>query len=342
MNKTGSMYLVDSFGTLSFTGDNSISVRLFPFGQVVKNGRKTLINEAYAKRFTLPHFKPPMKLGSHADNAAGGGLIDSLEVREDGLYALINTTSKGMKVLQDKDYGYHSPEVIWDEGWLEDPTNGEKIKGPLIIGMALLHTPHLGEAAALFSVEPTINDNGGDEDMEGNEELQVSLSAIERIANLFRRDGGLVEDASETIEETPGDRVDFEAQAIEARGEVARLTARLSDMERTQQFGVRVQHFATVLANESEEIHELLAGLDEEVSERIASRFSALYAQMGQGIDESVGGAGAEDDSNTGAAAIDRAVKARMEKNGMSYVDAFSAFRAEHPEVVDAYLKGDK
>src|SRR3989304_5438019 len=127
-------------------------IRLFPFGKVIKNGKEHLITPETAARFRLPHFHPPVKLGSHKDEAPAGAYIKRLEVRSDGLYAHVEMTDKGAQALAQGDYRYHSPEVVW-EGGFEDPTTGDTIEGPFIVGDALLHPPHLGQAAALFTAE---------------------------------------------------------------------------------------------------------------------------------------------------------------------------------------------
>ena len=155
MEDNKSDYLIDVFATVK----PGVAYRLFPFGVIVKNGVKREITPEYARRFRLPHFKPPIKLGSHADTTPAGGFIVGLEVRDDGLYAIPEHTEQGAAVLADGSYRYHSPEVIWEGGGLENPADGEEIAGPLIVGDALLHTPHLGEAAALYNVEPM---HGGD------------------------------------------------------------------------------------------------------------------------------------------------------------------------------------
>lgn len=126
--------------------------RLFPFGKIIKNGKVREITPEYAATIKLPHFKPAIKLGSHEDATPAGGHILALEVRADGLYAVPEFNDKGAGALTDGAYRYHSPEIIW-EGGLEDPQTGDVISAPLIVGDALLHTPHLGESAALYSVE---------------------------------------------------------------------------------------------------------------------------------------------------------------------------------------------
>jgi hypothetical protein len=338
-NKSDSMYLVEEFGTMTVINQNTVSVRMFPYGSLVKNGNKRTITPETASAFHLPHFNPPMKLGSHAQDAPGGGLIKGLEVKQDGLYATIETTAKGMKVLADRDYAYHSPEVIWENGWLEHPSTGDKINGPLIVGVALLHTPHLGEAAALYTIEPT-NQIEGDNQMENEEvkETQVNLTTLERIFELFRS-GSKPEDVMEVEDNASESQEDFEALAAEARGKVDELTAKINKMEADALHAERVSHFASELGNEAGEVHELLAGLSEEQANLIVKRFSALYAQAKGKVDEFVGGTGAEDDSGNTVATLNRLILAKVE-SGKTYAEAFSAVQIENPTVFAEYVKG--
>jgi len=143
-----SIYLLDQYVTTK-AGE---PFRLFPFGKLVKNGKAREITRELASKFKLPHFKPAIKLGSHEDATPAGGFITELQVRDDGLYALPEWNEKGTQATVDGAYRYQSPEVIWEGGGLEDPKTGNVIEGPLVIGVALLHTPHLGNAAALYSV----------------------------------------------------------------------------------------------------------------------------------------------------------------------------------------------
>jgi len=66
-----SLYLVEEYVALR-PGD---PFRLFPFGKLVKGGKEIEITPELARRFKLPHFKPPIKLGSHNEETPAGGHI---------------------------------------------------------------------------------------------------------------------------------------------------------------------------------------------------------------------------------------------------------------------------
>src|SRR3990167_6339981 len=122
--------LVDNYVNVPL-GD---AIRFLPFGTLVKNGKRREITPEYAARFRLPHFEPPMKLGSHKEETPAGGHIVGLEVRADGLYGLTTNTDKGAQAIAEGDYRYNSPEIIWEDCALENPNDGSMLAGPLIVG----------------------------------------------------------------------------------------------------------------------------------------------------------------------------------------------------------------
>src|SRR5512146_469153 len=97
-----SMFLIDQYVSTR-PGE---PYRLLPFGRIVKNGTARDITRELAGKFRLPHFKPPIKLGSHEETTPAGGHIIGLQVRDDGLYAVPEMTDKGAKSLDEGDYKY--------------------------------------------------------------------------------------------------------------------------------------------------------------------------------------------------------------------------------------------
>lgn len=302
--------------------------RLFPFGQLVKDGKARQITRELAAMFKLPHFRPPIKLGSHKDETRAGGHIVGLEVREDGLYAIPEFTDEGRAAMERGDYRYHSPEIIW-EGWLEDPTTGDPIEGPLIIGDALLHTPHLGEAAALYRVDI------GDEAMTTHDDM-VSVSLLERLREFF---------AAPQYEQEPEPQTEpqiltaepvetFAAEYQAAQAQVDQLTAQLAEVQMAQARGERIAHFAVELAALGDvELCETLADLPEDAAELLTARFKALAAQAeASGLTADVGDAGV-DVPGTPADRFNAAVDAEVDK-GMDRMTAVRKVLAEQPDIL--------
>ena len=303
--------------------------RLFPFGKLFKSGKLREVTAESAKNFNLPHFKPPIKLGSHLDETPAGGTITSLEVRDDGIYAVPEYTDKGRKSIEEGDYRYNSPEIIWDDQALEDPTTGDMITGPLIVGVALLHTPHLGEAAALYRMEPVMENNGKEKKM--TEEL-VSIPILEKVADIFRPkkveevepEVTLPENYEAEQEELTTLRADkVERQEADAKAESLSAVKKEFD---TEEFGV-----SFIELGKSDEAADVLASMTDEQREWVLTNFKAMSKQIDEsGLTDEKGNSG---DSEAGSDVADAAIKAYMAEHKVGYVDAFNAIQAAQPEV---------
>ena len=315
-----SEYVITDFVTVA-AGE---PFRLLPFGQLVKNGRKREITREVAARFRLPHFRPPIKLGSHKDETPAGGHIVALEVRDDGLYAVPEYNDEGAAALARGAFRYHSPEIVW-EGGLEDPQTGDVQDGPLIIGDALLHTPHLGEAAALYTADIT----QGDKNMSG-ETVTVPVSWLDR---LF---GRVPEEP-----EPPAPVATVDADKLTAvESERDDLAAKIARMESEAAQAERVQRFAAELAETSladdDGLPALLAGLSDETAGELMRRFKSLAEQARvSALTANVGHEG-QAPSGDPVMELDAAIKSVMAAEKMDYVQAMARVRATQPDLIAA------
>ena len=303
--------------------------RLLPFGRLVKNGKAREITAEVARRFRLPHFRPPIKLGSHRDETPAGGHIVALEVREDGLYAVPEFNDEGAAAMARGAYRYHSPEIVW-EGGFEDPTTGAMQEGPLIVGDALLHTPHLGEAAALYSADT----HEGETNMT-TETVTVPVSWLDR---LFGRN----QDAPtppEPQQHAADAGVDADRFAV-VQAERDDLAARLERLEAERTHAARVERFESELAEtplaEDAELPALLAGLPEETAADLLRRFRALAEQAR--VAALTADVGHEGQATTGdpVMELDAAIRSVMTKDGVDYNRALGKLTAEQPELLKA------
>lgn len=328
---TDSVYLIDNFVNVQ-PGE---PYRLFPFGRVVKNGKVREITRELALQFKLPHFKPPIKLGSHANDQPAGGHIIGLEVRDDGLYAVPELNDVGAKALNDGSYRYHSPEVIW-EGGFENPSTGQMIEGPLIVGDALLHMPHLGEAAALYTVQKFAQEhNTGGITM--SEMTQVPASFLEKLMDFFTSS---TEAAPEPEPITPPEpSEDFAAQLQAKETELETYKAQVVEMEAKEQRGERVAHFAAEVKEhdalkDDAELHGLLADLPEEQAGKLLTKFKALAVQIDESnLTSDVGGSG-DNDAEPPADKFSALVLEKV-KGGMKHGDAVMSVIAENPDLAE-------
>jgi len=315
--------------------DNYVNVkpgdpyRLFPFGKLFKGGKEINITPEYARQFGLPHFKPPIKRGSHDDAAPAAGHIVGLEVRDDGLYAIPEYNEQGGEALKQGDYRYHSPEVIWDNGWLEHPQTGAKIKGPLIVGDALLHTPHLGENAALYSIDIK-------EKIMSENTVTVPEGFWDEVKGFF---------ASIKKEEEPRD--DFAAIQAERDKYAAELEQMKAEHAKAEAFAAVKKEFSTdefgaayQQMGEDEETVEMLSGMNGKQRDWIMTKLRSLSAQIKESalIDEQ----GREDGDPATPVEQYTALVAKYEKEGLNKVQAHDKIVAEHPDVIAAHVKGKK
>lgn len=344
-SENGSTFLIDAFVNVR-PGE---PYRLFPFGKVVKGGREHEITAEYASKFRLPHFKPPIKLGSHEETTPAGGQLVGLEVRADGLYGIPEYTDRGNLAIAEGDYRYHSPEVIWDEGGLEDPATGEIIPGPLIIGDALLHTPHLGEAAALYSITPIRKEAG-------MENVSIPASLFERflaVIGLGEKPAALpavgtgsapAPVPAPVTPETPGadkfqavqaERDQFKSELDQLKAKEARqakIDALVGQLQKQEDFGSTY-----ISLDNAMKAAEMLAGMSPEQQDWVMRTFKAQAAQIKAGaLFAEHGSTGAGADADPGAA-LDAAVRAEMAKSKSDYAAALEAVKVSSPDVFNAW-----
>lgn len=314
-------YLLDDFVNVK-AGE---PFRLFPFGKLVKNGKVREITPEMAKLFRLPHFKPAIKLGSHNDTTPAGGHIVGLEVRADGLYALPELNDRGAEALHQGAYRYHSPEVIWDDGGLEDPTTGNTLAGPLIVGDALLHMPHLGEAAALYSISPI------QEVKQMSETVEVPTSLWNKVEAFFSR---LLEREEKQAEPEPEVEPAQEPDKFDAViAERDEYKSKLEALETERAKAARVEQFAAQLADVKVDGAEMLASMTDEQAEWVLHQLKALSAQ----VDETkiVGEIGSEGDPlpEEPRMKLDAMAKARAADKKIDYASAIRELALEQPDL---------
>ncbi len=306
-------YLV-SENFVSVTAGNPF--RVFPFGVIYKNGVRREITPEFAKSIKLPHFKPPIKLSSHDDSAPAGGFITGLEVREDGLYVIPEWNEAGLKAISEGAYRYNSPEISWTGG-IENPETGSVMNAPTILGTALLHTPHLGESTALYTIEK------GEQPM--SENITVPTSLWDKyIAPLLVK-----QEVQEVIKEVIPE--DYEATKVERDEYKSKLEAQAQAVTRK----ARVEKFEAELKETKADytLAELLADLPDEKAELITRQFKALSEQIKESsLTEEKGkdGGGVDGDPK---AEYNTVVLNIVKEKAIPYVSAFEIAKTTHAEL---------
>ena len=302
--------------------------RLFKWGNIYKGGKKRTVSKD--KMFKLPHFKPPIKLGSHREETPAGGFLTGLEVRDDGVWAVPEFNEEGIRALEQGAYRYHSPEIIWDGGYIEDPDTGDKIQGPLIVGVALTHTPHLGESTALYTYQEN-NDMS-----EQLDTVAVPKDFWESVKDFFtfKKEEEPKPEPVEVPEEytlAVQERDEYKARIEQMEAEKAEqdLLSAIRSEFNTEEYGAAFSQMA-------DEAVEKLAKLDEETRSWIIEKFKALSAQVAEeeALTKEIGeDVQVQTDFNA-------AVEAYAAEHNMPYQTAVKVVAKEMPELFAAYKGG--
>lgn len=320
-----STYLCNEFVSTKM-GD---AIRIFRFGKIVRGGQIREVTRALAAKFKLPHFKPAIKLGSHEESTPAGGHLVGLEVREDGLYGIPEFNKEGQTALEKGSYRYHSPEVIWDDGGFEDPTNGDILSGPLIVGMALLHEPHLGEQAALYQVEPL--ETHVQEVITMGEEGAVTLSVLEKVVELVKPKPVEDEAEPEIVVQEPEDYAAIKEENENLKAEAEKREADEKEAATREEIREKFKAEPLSFLVKEDGAMDVLASMTEEQREWVAERFSAIAEQvdLSKLLEES----GIDGDGDTDPVDVNAAVDAYATEHKITYVEAFDKLRVEKPEL---------
>lgn len=298
------------------------------YGPIWKDGKLHNVTPEYAQQFKLPPFKPPVKLGSHDDNAPAGGHIVKHELREDGIWVYPEYIPNGEKAVTEGHYKYHSPEVVWS-GFMEDSHTGQKIEGPFIWGDALLHTPHLGESTALYSVNK-------ESDM--SETVTMPASLWEKFIGGWKKDAPLEQADPTPVTPLPAIEAEkytaLKAEADKYKAEIESMKAQAAIAERVSKFTAEVAKTKAVPAG----LPELLAELPDEKAELVLTQFRALSAQIDESkLTRNIGATGTET-SATAADALHAVVTAKSAELKISYNDALEVVKTQTPDLYSAYV----
>ena len=322
-------FLVDIYTGVLKASTKTVRIRMFPFGKIHKGDKVFELTPEVAGTFRLPHFKPPLKLGSHNDATPSGGSFTGLEVGVDGLYGLVSLNEEGMRSIEKREYRYHSPEIVMGGKGIQNPKTGEFLEGPLLVGAALLHNPHLGEDAALYSVEPTIIDRGT-KMAEGQTSVPTPLWEV--FMTWFKGQGEAgVTEVQDTNPDGQPDK--YEAQIAGKDTEITALKAEVAGMQEAQTLQERIEHFTSEVEGESDEVYTLLAELSEDDAKFLVTRFKALKAETKLNPEETAGARGSDEEPMGPVDALEKAVEEYMTEHKVGYVQAFDMIRTERPEM---------
>jgi len=335
--------------------------RILPVGKFNKFGRLVEITPDVC-RDMVAHFRvvPPTRLPvnrEHLEEHGRVGVISGLRQQADGLYAMVDWTSAGLKLLAEDSFGYFSPEIIWGPADYEGKTVTN-----VLYGLALTNHPYFGEQTAIYTLQdltaaggssdPAAPDRHSDGGNPMNEEVVID--------GLFARIGKAIVSAFSAPpgadpgptpspanggpppREQPGDPVRPEPAPTGGarRAELARIAA-LEKENAALRVRTRQADLIALMGEEFRPLAEKLALIeDQALADELAEEFHAFIVQADDSLlFGELGTAGGDQDAaRTEAERYEAEVKRRVDK-GMSAADAHSEVAAEHPELYKAYRR---
>lgn len=330
-NQTEQIYFLDDSGDIEeFAFKMGDPIRLFKWGDLFKGGKKFTI--APGQGWKLPKFKAPIKMGSHDAKTPAGGWLTRLYDGDDGLYAVPEFNDAGQEAITNKSFRYHSPEVVWGGNYIEDADSGDQIAGPLIVGIALTHTPHLGENAALYSYQIS---NEVTKMTNQIETVEVPKDWFESVKGWFRKD------PDPEPQETGIDPEKFQAMSAELESYKNQVDAFEAEKAQTEKFALLQSKFQTdefgtafrQLADDQDAI-TVLSGMTPEQQEWVIKHLSALSAQA-QAVESELG---ADDQPLEGVDGFNAAIQKYMDDHeGTQYSQAVQIVAQTNPDLYAAY-----
>ena len=190
--------------------------RIFPVGEF-KRGDRTLdlTKERLAEmksnyEANRPRWKAPIYGGHPTETQPDPpklGNVSSLELRDDGLYALPEYNDSGTRLISDESYQYVSPGVLWKlAGAAYTDEQGNEFDN-VLDHLALTNRPYFGSKTALFSSDESLA-------REGNlitDILSEVKSSITELFKDFKSEVKVKEKESETMTEPIVKVEDFNA-----------------------------------------------------------------------------------------------------------------------------------
>ena len=161
--------------------------RIFPIGEF-KRGERTidLTKERLSEmkvnyEADRPRWKAPIYAGHPTDvqpDPPKLGNVASLELKDDGLYAVPEYSEKGKELVDEESYQYVSPGILWKlSGASYTDEQGNEFDN-VLDHVALTNRPFFGSRTAIFSSDPRL--------MQSDDKLDFILSRLDTLGEQFR------------------------------------------------------------------------------------------------------------------------------------------------------------
>jgi hypothetical protein len=312
--------------------------RVLPVGVFARFGRQVNVTPAVVREMAA-HFGRVPETGvpvtrEHDDAAGRIGDVAALEARPDGLWARIQWTLEGVRLLAEGAFRYLSPEVVWG------PTDYDgRVVHNVLTGLSLVNRPFFGRPVSLFWLRP--QKQSGRFDQGQKKEDTYMDDTLQNAA----RSQATQKPKPPLAQPSPG------LLGRLAAWLVARLTAWLwpqtgEALARLKELDVLEAQRALMQQIEALESTGLgpgwrdrlakVAAAEPAIADDIAAQFRALLTQRAQAaLFNEIGSSG-----HQAAGPVERfnaAVKANMHAYGLDYASAGKKVAAEQPDLYGEY-----
>lgn len=279
-------------------------------------------------------------LEASAEDAKAAGWIVGLNVKDDGLYAEVEWTSKAAEYIKNQEYRYISPEFAIDV----TDEYGDSIDGAVLYAAGLTNRPFLkGMSSVSLSVKKQSKKEEKVQLKQVIKTLGLSEKATEEeISKEIEKVIQLNQDVAEKLELSEGESMVEKVQNLlslndQKEGELKKLSDKvdkLSDEQKTLKATQAVEDLVS-----SGRLNPANREKFVKLFKRDKESFDIACEALPKGDRFKVHGQGhAEDDDNSGDD-FETIIKAYAKEHKTDYPTAFREVQKEHPKLAKAYAE---
>lgn len=233
----------------------------------------------FEQRATSGYYMDSLPLNIEHDDLGGAiGSIQSVQLQDDGLYAIFDLTPKGKEKLEEGGFSYLSPEIRWNT---IDVVSGEDI-GPTLAGAAATNYPFWGNRTAMYS-DQAIDRLGKDYPIETRVAGKMGV-LVEQFRGLVAMASNMLERFGASGTQTTNNESDSDdSQEIEQEvtmGGTEKLEVPQEFLDKMTSLEEQVEQFGRQLGERDTTIQAQRQEIDALNLARIRDRFTARAAEF--------------------------------------------------------------
>lgn len=351
-------YLIDLTDAAELSEDNTGWLHAFSFGTYMHPVYgKITFDEATAKRMAsnvndrVRGIDIAIDYGHRASEDAAGW-VRQAEVRDNGLWLLVEWTQTAAKKIREKAYRYFSPTFV--KSWKHPESL--KVFRDVLFGGGLTNRPFLKNMLPVNLSEyieetpVSLGDNESEAEAQGGEQVDEFLKKLRETLQLSEDadENAVLTALTEALETKPSKEEEESTpnikQLAEEHPEVKQLMERVAGLEtahRLTEASYQIDNWnrsgMPVALNESAKVILLNAG--EKVGKAF-SEFVSTFIDKGVVKQKEVGSGHSSEESDVDLSEIDKGIKALMdEDDALTYPMAAERYFAENEEAFAAYAR---